>query len=141
MKRPEFDEIFMELAHLIARRSTCARLQVGCVITDETRTRVLSIGYNGNYRGGYNVCDSIEPGNCGCLHAEDNACIKLDYRESTKVAYITHLPCKMCAKRLVNAGVQKVFYSKAYRSNDAKAILRDAAVKLIHYPYKGEEKC
>ena len=136
--RPSMDEIFMELAWLIAERSTCERLNVGCVVVDGEKRRVLSIGYNGNYTGGPNRCDSKEPGKCGCLHAEDNACVKLDYREPIKIAYTTHQPCKICAKRLVNAGVQQVFYGEPYRHKDGLTVLRKAKVKVKQLKLEGK---
>ena len=74
--RLEFTEIYMRFACDLARRSTCSRLQVGCVVVAEDFSRVFGIGYNGNARGFSNTCDRTEPGNCGCLHAEDNALLK-----------------------------------------------------------------
>jgi dCMP deaminase len=136
--RPSMDTIFMTLAGLIARRSTCERLKVGCVIVDAEKIRVLSIGYNGNYTGGPNKCDSLEPGKCGCLHAEDNACVKLDYREPVKIAYVTHLPCKICAKRLVNAGVTKVYYNNTYRYTEGLKVLKKAKVKIKQLQLEGK---
>lgn len=131
--RPTFDQIYMNLAHLMAERSMCSRLKVGCVITDGEGTRVLAIGYNGNYRGGKNGCDTKIPGKCGCLHAEDNAVIKLDYKEPTKIAYVTHRPCKMCAKRLINAGVSRIIYDKEYRLKDSIELLSRTNIQLERY--------
>src|SRR3990167_2225715 len=67
--RPKFETIYMNLACALAERSTCSRLKVGCVITSSDYSRVLAIGYNGNYPGGPNCCDSDEPGKCGCFTA------------------------------------------------------------------------
>jgi deoxycytidylate deaminase len=66
-KRPTFEKIFMDLAIQLSSRSTCGRAQVGCVITSDSYSQVYGIGYNGNYKGGPNQCDSDEPGNCGCF--------------------------------------------------------------------------
>lgn len=66
-ERLAFDEIYMDLACSLAKRSTCVRLHVGCVVTSKDNQRVLAIGYNGSWRGGPNGCDSTEPGNCGCF--------------------------------------------------------------------------
>jgi len=137
--RPPIDKIYMKFAWLISERSTCSRLKVGCVIVGEGKRRVLSIGYNGNYVGGPNKCDSTEPGNCGCLHAEEGACIKLDYKEPIKLAYITHSPCKMCAKRLINAGVSHVFYDKKYRSEEGIDLFRLAGIDVTHIGVKHED--
>src|SRR2546429_1769531 len=63
-------EVYMRMAEELAKRSTCARLQVGTVVTDQLLENVLAIGYNGNARGLPNKCDSAVPGNCGCIHSE-----------------------------------------------------------------------
>ncbi|MGA1238960.1 MAG: deoxycytidylate deaminase [Limisphaerales bacterium] len=117
MERPSFEEVYMEFAGLIARRSTCRRAQVGTVITTTDFRHVLAIGYNGNASGLPNTCDSDEPGNCGCLHSEDNAVINCEApRSLEKYVFVTHAPCATCAKRLVNLGnVKKVFYREQYR--------------------------
>src|SRR5256885_17073179 len=66
-------EVYMRMAEELAKRSTCVRLQVGTVVTDQRLENVLAIGYNGNARGLPNKCDSPVPGNCGCIHSEMNA--------------------------------------------------------------------
>jgi len=66
-------EVYMRMAEELGKRSTCARLQVGTVVTDQRLENVLAIGYNGNARGLPNRCDSAVPGNCGCIHSELNA--------------------------------------------------------------------
>lgn len=124
MSRPSFEHIYMALAVGMSQRSTCKRvnhqkefMQVGCAITTPDFRKVLSVGYNGNASGLPNQCDSDTPGACGCLHAEENAVINMDSpRSVSKVVFCTHLPCPMCAKRLINmGGVLKVFYLQPYR--------------------------
>lgn len=116
--RISFDEIYLNFAKQLSQRSTCDRLQVGCVITSIDYTQVYAIGYNGNAHGLDNKCDSNEPGNCGCLHAEQNACIHCtQQRETPKIVYCTHNPCVMCAKSIINlGGVKEVIYLNEYRS-------------------------
>lgn len=129
MTRPSFDEVYMCLASCLAKRSTCSRTKVGCVIVSVDRQRVLAVGYNGNWRGGPNACDSAEVGNCGCLHAEDNACIKLDFNDPTqKIIYTTVSPCVACAKRIVNAGITEVVYLEEYRRKEGLDILHLAGI-------------
>jgi dCMP deaminase len=115
--RPTFTEVYMEFARQIARRSTCQRLQVGTVITTTDYRKVLAVGYNGNASGLTNTCDRDEPGNCGCLHSEENAVINCDAPRATgKYVFVTHLPCAMCAKRIINLGnVRRVVYGEVYR--------------------------
>lgn len=69
MKRPSFKDIFIDLAVDLSYRSTCKRRSVGCVVTSEDYSQVYGIGYNGNYKGGPNSCDSDTPGSCGCFPA------------------------------------------------------------------------
>ena len=119
--RPSFEQIYMELAMSLSRRSTCRRLHVGTVITSTDFRKVMAVGYNGNATGLPNSCDRDEPGNCGCLHSEENAVINCDSpRSMEKLVFVTHLPCVACAKRLINLGsVRKIFYGQDYRNRDA----------------------
>jgi dCMP deaminase len=133
MIRPTFTTCYLELAQNLSRRSTCCRLQVGCVITSPDFRRVYSVGYNGNYAGGPNECDRFGEeavGNCGCLHAEENAIINCDVpRSSEKIVLNTHLPCVQCAKRLVNlGGVQSVLYLQDYRIRDSVDVLLKSGI-------------
>jgi len=127
--RPSWDEVWMQTARIIARRSIDPRHKVGTVIVSEDNTQVLSIGYNGNYSGGPNEVESLEPGQSGCIHAEINALLKLDYNNpKKKIMYITLSPCRMCAKAAVNAGIDEVVYDEEYRDTSSLDILRDAGI-------------
>jgi len=132
-ERPGFEEVYMEFAFSIAKRSTCKRLQVGTVITTTDFRKVLAVGYNGNARGLPNTCDRSDPGNCGCLHSEENAVINCDSpRSIEKYVFVTHLPCVACAKRLINLGnVKKVFYSHDYRIRDSLSLLERCGIEVI----------
>jgi dCMP deaminase len=134
-KRPSFRQIYMRMAHELSQRSTCRRLQVGCVITSMDYRKVLSVGYNGNASGLANDCDSDEVGNCGCLHAEENAVINCDSpRYVEKVVFCTHLPCRMCAKRIINlGGVRVVYYDLPYRNTESKDMLLSAAIQCCSF--------
>lgn len=124
-RRLSFEEIYMKLALALAERSTCKRLKVGTVITSVDYRKVLAVGYNGNATGLPNQCDRDEAGNCGCLHSEENAVINCDSpRAWPKHVFVTHLPCAMCAKRLINlGGVVKVTYLNDYRNKDSLKLL------------------
>jgi dCMP deaminase len=130
--RPSFEEIYMRLAITLAERSTCARLKVGTVITSTDFRKVLAVGYNGNASGLHNGCDRDEVGNCGCLHSEENAVINCDSPRSTeKVVFVTHLPCAMCAKRLINLGnVRRVLYAHDYRRRDSVDLFAQVGVAV-----------
>jgi dCMP deaminase len=131
--RPTFEQILMKMAGLILGRSTCKRLQVGCVISSVDFRKILSMGYNGNATGLPNTCDSEEPGKCGCLHAEENAVINCDSpRQWEKIVFCTHLPCKMCAKRLINlGGVQCVYYAQDYRLREGEELLFASRIRCL----------
>lgn len=131
MSRPSFVEIYLKLAFALSERSTCRRLHVGAVITSTDFRKVLAVGYNGGASGLKNDCDSDEPGKCGCLHAEENAVINCDSpRVFEKYAFVTHLPCVMCAKRLINLGnVRKVWYVEPYRITDSLKLFNEAGVE------------
>lgn len=139
MSRPSFNDIYMDLAVMLSQRSTCSRKKVGCVVVSYDNQRVLAIGYNGSWSGGPNSCDSDEPGNCGCLHAEDNALIKLNYNDNCgKVLYTTMSPCSLCAKRIINAGIDMVIYLEKYRKTDGLDILERAGVEVKAYIKEGD---
>lgn len=132
--RPSWDEIWLEFAHSISKRSYDPRYQVGAVIVTDDNTQVLSVGYNGNYAGGPNEVESQTPGRSGMIHAEINALLKMDYNNpKIKKLYLTLSPCRMCAKAIVNAGIDKVFYSEVYRDSSGLDILEEASInhKLI----------
>lgn len=113
MNRPSFPEIYMTLARSLAGRSTCSVEHVGAVITSVDFRKVLAVGYRGNATGLPNRCDhTVERGDCGCLHAEENAVIHCDApRSEPKIVFISHLPCRACAKRFIQlGGVQDLYF-------------------------------
>ncbi len=132
--RPTWDEIWMDFAQSISKRSYDPRHQVGAVIVTGDNTQVLSVGYNGNYSGGPNEVESDVPGESGMLHAEINALLKMDYNNpKKKKLYLTLSPCRMCAKAIVNSGIGEVMYAEKYRDPSGLEILNDAGInhKLI----------
>ena len=124
MSAVTFDDIYMELAQNLARKSHCVKIKVGAVLTQDTR--IISLGYNGPPAGTHN-CDEEWPQNgCardrkgGCslaIHAEENAIL---YAAKSKVTiegatlYVTLSPCLACARIIYTTGIKKVLYLKAY---------------------------
>jgi len=124
MNHPGFDEIYMELASNLARKSHCVKMQVGAVLTKETR--IVSIGYNGPPAHTHN-CDEEWPdtgcprdskGSCSlALHAEQNAIL---YASKNGVGvegctlYLTLAPCIACARIIYSMGIKKVIYLNSY---------------------------
>lgn len=132
--RPSWDETWMQFAMQIANRSYDPRLKVGCVIVPADNSRVLALGYNGNYSGGPNEPESNEPGQSGFIHAELNALLKMDRNDpSNKILYVTTSPCKMCCKYIVQSGINEVVYHTPYRDPTSLDILRTCNINVRMY--------
>lgn len=115
MSRPNWNSIWSDFVINISKRSPDQKFQVGAVIVTEDNTQVLALGYNGDHKGGPNQRDSLETGKSGFIHAEVNALIKCDFNNpKKKKMYLTHSPCQVCAKCIVNAGINEVLYIKDY---------------------------
>ena len=131
----------MGFAHSIARRSYDPRHQVGAVIVTSDNTQVLSVGYNGYYSGGPNSVESEIPGESGMLHAEINALLKSDYNNpKKKIMYVTMSPSRMCAKAIVNAGIDKIVYDEEYRDPSGLNLLKNAGIDVTRYVLNSKEK-
>lgn len=129
MNRPTWDEIWMKFAKSIAERSIDPRHKVGAIIVSGDNTQVLSVGYNGDQEGGMNEVESTTPGESGCIHAEINALIKLDFNNpKKKKMYVTLSPCRMCAKSIVNARMDEIVYGEEYRDTSGIDILKKAGL-------------
>lgn len=139
MVRPEFDDIYMELAVNLAQRSHCIKRHVGAVLTKDTR--IISIGYNGPPSGTHN-CDEEWPdrgcprdskGGCSlAIHAEQNA-ILYAVKNKTSVEgatlYVTLSPCLACARIIYSMGIARVIYLNSYAEH--KGILSDEGVDFL----------
>jgi dCMP deaminase len=129
--RPSWDEVWMNIAREVSRRSADDKYKVGTVIVTGDNTQVLSLGYNGDHAGGPNCRESSDPGESGFIHAEMNALIKLDYNNlKRRVMYVTLSPCKMCAKAIINAGINELVYGEDYRDLSGIDILTGAGIKV-----------
>jgi dCMP deaminase len=129
--RPSWDEIWIDVAAGIARRSYDNRHQVGAVIVTGDNTQVLAVGYNGNYAGGPNEVESESPGESGMLHAEINALLKMDYNNpKRKKLYLTLSPCRMCSKAIINSGIDEVIYSEEYRDVSGLLLLNEEGITV-----------
>jgi len=124
----------MSIAKTVAERSYDPRLKVGAIIVSDDNTRLLSLGYNGNYRGGPNTPDSEDPGQSGFIHAEVNALVKCDYNfNRKKIMYLTHSPCVQCSKLIVNANIAEVIYDVQYRDTSGLHILQTCGVVVNRF--------
>jgi len=148
--RPTWDEVFMDLARLMARRSTCLRRQVGAVLVRDHRA--IASGYNGPPSGLLHCAErggclreqlGVPSGHrqeiCRALHAEQNVILQLAItglsgRDAT--LYVTHFPCFTCAKMLVQLGVREVVYAEGYPDDFSRDLLEEAGV--LCRPFSGK---
>ncbi len=134
--RPSWDEYFMATANLMASRSNCERLNVGCVIVTagDRKNRLVAAGYNGFLPGTPHVSRLRDNHEQATVHAEQNAIADAARRGSSVdgcVAYVTHFPCINCAKILAAAGLAEIKFHEDYNTDQFVApILSDAGVKL-----------
>ncbi len=152
MEKPAFDDIYMELAVNLSKRSHCVKRQVGAVLTKDTR--IISIGYNGPPAGTHN-CDEEWPvdgcprdskGSCSlALHAEQNAiiyAIENGAKIKGSTIYVTLSPCIACARVIFSLGISKVIFLHSYA--EYKGIASDEGVDFLRKfgveveKYKGE---
>jgi dCMP deaminase len=153
--RPEWDDYFMRICHVVATRSTCLRRQVGAVLVKDRR--LLTTGYNGPPKGMahceelggcYREKMGIPSGQrqelCRALHAEQNAIIQAAVHgvslDGEITCYSTIQPCVTCAKMLINANVVRIVYEGDYPDPLALEMLREAGVELCRWNGSDEGK-
>lgn len=142
--RPPWDNYFMDIASLVARRATCLRRAVGAVVVKDRR--ILSTGYNGAPSQVRHCAETgclreqlaVPSGErhelCRGIHAEQNAIIQAAYHGvSIKGAtlFCTHLPCSICAKMIINAGIVRIVYKEGYADTLSREMLAEAEVALV----------
>lgn len=144
--RPSWQTYFMDITFLVAKRSTCLRRAVGALIVKDKR--ILSTGYNGAPTGlkhcleigclreKLNVPSGEKHELCRGIHAEQNAIIQAAYhgvciRDAT--LFCTNIPCSICAKMIINAGIKQICYHSGYADAMSKEMLTEAGIDLIHF--------
>ena len=142
LDRPTLDQYFMEIATVVAKRSTCLRNQVGALFVKNKR--ILSTGYNGA-PSGLEHCDvvgcareGVASGTrhelCRAVHAEQNAIIQAALHGISiegATLYCTHQPCILCAKMMINARLRKVVYQQSYPDETALDFLHQAGIEVV----------
>jgi dCMP deaminase len=136
----------MEIAGVVAKRSTCLRNKVGAIVVRDKR--ILSTGYNGAPRGLEHCLEvgclrderNIESGTrheiCRAVHAEQNAVIQCAlHGVSTEGAtlYCTHQPCILCTKMMINAGIRRVVFREDYPDDESLSYLRQAKIEAVRF--------
>lgn len=150
MERPSWEEYFMDIARLVARRSTCLRRQVGAVMVKEKN--ILATGYNGTPSGIAHCAETgclreqlkVPSGErhelCRGLHAEQNAIIQAA-RHGTNISgatlYCTNSPCIICTKMLINAGIRHVVYLDGYPDRLSMDMLHEAGIEVAVFNAPG----
>ncbi|MDR0985244.1 MAG: cytidine/deoxycytidylate deaminase family protein [Endomicrobium sp.] len=144
-QRISWNNYFMKLAWLIAERSTCLRHHVGAVIVKNKR--VLTTGYNGAaikmidcislgcLRDKFNIESGKNQEICRAIHAEQNAIIQCGYNGiniKNSDIYITHSPCVLCTKLIINSGIKKVFIETQYADTNFKKLFKQSNIKFYY---------
>lgn len=153
--RPTMDGTMLAVAAVLAKRGTCLKLQVGCVLCDQ-HGRVLSTGYNGVARGmphcnqpGLHNYPHKCPGAdapagadlCEAVHAEQNAMLQCRDTDRIVTCYTTVSPCQRCVKELLNTGCTRILFNTAYHGNpQAEALWCRAGREWLHTSL-GETQC
>ncbi|MDD2733535.1 MAG: cytidine/deoxycytidylate deaminase family protein [Desulfuromonadaceae bacterium] len=153
MQRPSWDQYFMDITHLVATRSSCLRRQVGAVLVKDRN--ILATGYNG-VPTGITHCEAVGclrerlnvPSGerhelCRGLHAEQNAIIQAA-KHGTNIngatLYCTTMPCIICTKMIINAGISRVLYGEGYADELAQEMIIESGVTISHFaPESGEQ--
>ena len=146
-QRPDWDEYFINMSHLVATRSNCVSRKVGAVITLDNQ--VVTTGYNGAPKGLKHCIDSggclrknnnIASGTrqevCRAVHAEQNAIISAAIKGvSIKNAtiYVNTYPCSICARMLINAEKKKIVYDSDYSDPLSKEMLEESNIEVVKY--------
>ena len=126
-KRPSWSEYFKDLVVLTSKRSSCERLNVGCLFVKDNR--IIAQGYNGYLAGCEHKMIMKDNHNIATIHAEQNTitdCSKRGVSSDQCTAYITHYPCYNCMKLLVSCGICEINYINDY-NNDS--LVKDLAIK------------
>lgn len=149
--RPSYDEYFMEMSHVVSKRSTCLRRRVGAILVKNKH--ILSTGYNGAPKGMHHCSEvgclranqHIPSGErhelCRGLHAEQNAIIQaavFGVSIQGSSLYCTNTPCVVCVKMLINAGVQEIIFAGEYSDKLAKDMIKESGIKIKRFKYSLE---
>jgi dCMP deaminase len=152
-RRPSWEEYFMDITHLVAKRSTCLRRQVGAVLVKDKK--ILATGYNGAPSrlehcldiGCLRQRDGIPSGErhelCRGLHAEQNAIIQAAYHGvgiRGAALYCTNHPCIICSKMIINAGIEKIVYEEGYADALAKEMLEESGIEIEKFDRKSKRE-
>lgn len=130
---PSLQWLMMHHAVICSCMSPSFRLEAGCVICDSEYNNILSFGFNGDERGGANAPLRITPGGEEFVHAEENALIKLQ-TDKACVMFLTHMPCILCAKKIINSQkIKEVYYLESYRDPSGVGLLIKSGIPVYRF--------
>jgi dCMP deaminase len=137
-RRMERPEAYMQVAEVIAKRSSCNRAQVGAVLIDPITNHIVAMGYNGSGKGSPHCTDVgclMHRGHCvRTIHAELNAVLHLEHQYENLHLYCTHKPCYQCLKALVGARVTRIIYKIDYKDIARDKLLKEMPqIRLVQY--------
>ena len=134
MNRPSWNEYFKEIVQITSKRSSCNRLQVGCLLVKDNR--IISQGYNGFLPGLPHESIIRNNHEQATVHAEQNAisdCAKRGVSCLECTAYITHYPCINCFKILAASGIKEIKYINDYKNDEVvKKLAKLAEINIIN---------
>ena len=149
-RQEKWDKRFMDVAKLVGSWCSCNRRKVGAVIVN--KNRIIATGYNGAPTGVENCKErgccirdelKIESGTrsevCYSVHAEQNAiaqAAKLGIAVEGATIYVTHQPCSMCTRIIINSGIKRIVYGLEYPDEFSMKILKEAGIELKYMPYE-----
>lgn len=130
--RPTWDEYFKQITYLVSTRSSCEKLNVGCLFVKDNR--IIAQGYNGYIAGCEHKMVIKDNHNIGTIHAEQNAitdCAKRGVSCDKCVAYISHYPCFNCMKLMVSCGICEIKYIDDYKNDPlVKDLANEAKIQI-----------
>lgn len=109
----QFDVMYMDIAHIVAKLSRCNRAKVGAIIVKDGN--IISFGYNGTPTGFCNECEENDVTKDEVIHAEMNAILKAGINAQGATMYVTMSPCIQCSKIIKQSGIQNVVFETLYR--------------------------
>lgn len=143
----KWDYRFIQMAEVVGSWSSCYQenRQVGAVIVKDKR--ILATGYNGAPSGvvsckekgeclrkKLNIPSGTRHEVCYAVHAEQNAicqAAKLGISLEGATIYVTHQPCSICTKMIINAGIKKVIYKHGYPDEFSLELLKESGVEIV----------
>ena len=152
MQRPSWDQYFIDITRLVATRSSCLRRQVGALLVKDRN--ILATGYNG-VPSGITHCEAVGclrdqlkvPSGerhelCRGLHAEQNAIIQAA-KHGTNIdgatLYCTTMPCIICTKMIINAGITRVIYGEGYADELAREMIAESGITTCRFTPENAE--